>query len=150
MKTGWGAGEHTQFMYSVHSLFPCSNEIILVTTQKMNIEEIFQVLLHLESRFIFQCRCRLAHIRVLRLLSCNFCCFRNNLNNCFRDFHFAVIVAELIALIAASTVHRVCITTWYSLDILIMYFKLRFINACFGEQFSNCLTVHIYKFEFVT
>lgn len=36
MKTGWGAGEHTYFMCSVHILFPCSNEIILVMTHPEN------------------------------------------------------------------------------------------------------------------
>jgi len=38
------------------------------------------------------------------------------------NFYFSVIVAEAVALIAASTVHRVCITTWYApLDPLLPY-----------------------------
>ncbi|PNY08239.1 protein KRTCAP2 [Trifolium pratense] len=47
----------------------------------------------------------------------------------------AVIIAEVVALIAASTVHRVCITTWYALcntplSPLIMNNRKRFNGKC--------------------
>ncbi|KHN44305.1 Protein KRTCAP2 like [Glycine soja] len=42
-------------------------------------------------------------------------------NNCARTGWGAVIVAEAVALIAASTVHRVCITTCFLFSAALLY-----------------------------